>query len=154
MRQWSLFWIKKRYVSSIFKKIIPKTSGTHRVFNKITALFSLTNKQTNKHVYQFTCTDYKAQNNSVGSQVTGHRSQVTPELWVLRMELALCHPSDTKSFDVAHRFFEKKIRVLNNGTLIWMLQIFTYSAEQGITKSGSPRVNILSTNAIRQETCL
>jgi len=78
------------------KKNQSNTFGPHCVFNIITAVFSLTNK----HVYQFTCTDYRAQNNSVGSQVT-------PELWVLRMEIALCHPSGTKNFDVVPRFFKK-----------------------------------------------
>jgi len=58
--------LNKKYVSSIFKKISPKTFEPHCVFNIITAVFSLTNK----HLYQFTCTDYGAQNSSVGSQVT------------------------------------------------------------------------------------
>ena len=34
--------------------------------------------------------------------------------------------------------------------LIWMPQIFTYSAVQGITKFENPRINILRTNAIRE----
>ena len=133
---------RKRYVSSIFKKIRPKTFGPDCVFSIIAAVFS-PYKQT---LYQFTCTDYRAQNNSVGSQVT-------PDLWVLRMELALCHPSCTKNFDVAPRFL-KKLRDPNNGTLIWMLQIFTYSTEQGITKLENPCINILRTNAITEKTCL
>ena len=66
--------------------------------------------------------------------------QVTPELWVLRMELTLCHTSGTKNFDVAPRFF-KKLRDPNNATLMWMPQIFTYSVEQGITKLENPRIN-------------
>jgi hypothetical protein len=36
--------------------------------------------------------------------ITG--SQVTPEFWVLSMELASCHPFGTYNFDVASKFLE------------------------------------------------
>jgi hypothetical protein len=135
------------------KKISPKTSGPHCAVNIITAAFSLTNKQTNKQTKNKQ-TKYISSHVPIIERKTtvwGHRSlqNCGSSGWNLLYVTLLAPRILMWRLD-----FWKKLRDPNNGTLIWMLQIFTNSAEQGITKLENPRIKILRTNAIREKTCL